>query len=157
MLKDITDFFSDLVGGDKEPARFTDGDYRLASAALLVHVATLDGALTDSERERLGDLVQRRFGLDDDATAELIDSAVAADREAIDFYQFTSAILRAVDVEGRHRIIAMMWEMAYADGAITEFEDNVLWRVADLLGLSGRDRVELRREVAERLGLSSGG
>jgi uncharacterized tellurite resistance protein B-like protein len=38
--------------------------------------------------------------------------------------------------------------MVFADGNISEFEDNVMWRVADLLGVSNRDRIELRREAA---------
>ena len=42
----------------------------------------------------------------------------------------------------------MMWEMVYADGRMNEFEDNVVWRASDLLGISQRDRVEMRREVA---------
>jgi len=41
-----------------------------------------------------------------------------------------------------------MWEIVYADGRVTEFEDNLLWRAADLLGVSSRERIELRRNVA---------
>ena len=40
MLKEIKSFFADLTGG-KEMAHFEDNDYRVAAAALLVHVATL--------------------------------------------------------------------------------------------------------------------
>jgi hypothetical protein len=42
----------------------------------------------------------------------------------------------------------MMWKIAYADGSVNEFEDNIIWRVADLLGVSSRQRVELRRQIA---------
>jgi len=31
---------------------------------------------------------------------------------------------------------------------MNEFEDNLMWRVADLLGVSSRDRIALRRQVA---------
>jgi uncharacterized tellurite resistance protein B-like protein len=55
-----------------------------------------------------------------------------------------------VDAEGRRRIVEMMWEMVFADGKVTEFEDNVLWRAADLLGISGRDRIDLKHAVQER-------
>jgi len=44
----------------------------------------------------------------------------------------------------------MMWELVYADGNVTEFEDNVVWRAADLLGISSRDRLELKHRVAEK-------
>jgi uncharacterized tellurite resistance protein B-like protein len=38
----------------------------------------------------------------------------------------------------------------YADGNVTEFEDNVVWRAADLLGVSSRDRLDLKHRVAEK-------
>jgi uncharacterized tellurite resistance protein B-like protein len=42
----------------------------------------------------------------------------------------------------------MMWELVYADGEVSEFEDNVVWRAADLLGVSSRDRINLKHRVA---------
>jgi len=147
MLREIAAFFSDLAGAD-QPKPFDDDDYRVAAAALLVHVATLDHELRPEDRERLHDLLKSRFDLDDAATEELIDAAIAADHEAVDFYRFTHALMRALDEDGRKRIVEMMWRMVYADHRVTEFEDNVMWRVADLLGVSGRERIALRQRAA---------
>jgi uncharacterized tellurite resistance protein B-like protein len=44
----------------------------------------------------------------------------------------------------------MMWEMVYADGGAGAFESNLIWRAADLLGVSSRERIELRERVASR-------
>ncbi|MDQ2082368.1 TerB family tellurite resistance protein [Xanthobacteraceae bacterium Astr-EGSB] len=151
MLEDIKRFFSDLVDDGKEQAQFCDNDYRLAAAALMVHVATLDGALSDAERGRLIDLVKARFELDDEKADELVTAAQAADREAVDFFRFTSILMRSLDEAGRQRIIEMMWEMALSDGAVSEFEDNAIWRIADLLAVSGAQRIGLRQRVASRL------
>jgi hypothetical protein len=41
-----------------------------------------------------------------------------------------------------------MWEIVYADRSINEFEENIIWRAADLLGVSSRQRVELRQGIA---------
>ena len=46
----------------------------------------------------------------------------------------------------------MMWEIIYVDGRVTEFENNVMWRAADLLGVSQRERIELGQRVASRRG-----
>jgi uncharacterized tellurite resistance protein B-like protein len=147
MLKEIKSFFADLTGG-KEMAHFDDNDYRVAAAALLVHVATLEKELSGPGRAKLHALLKSRFELTDELTEELIDAAVAADHEAVDFYHFTSLLNRTLNEEGRQRIVEMMWEMVYADGRVSEFEDNVMWRVSDLLGVSTRDRIALRQEVA---------
>ncbi|HVG50454.1 MAG TPA: TerB family tellurite resistance protein [Xanthobacteraceae bacterium] len=148
MLKEIKDFFADL-GGSEQPVNFSDGDYRVAAAALMVHLATLDHDLSAPDRETLHALLKSRFDLTDELTAELIDAAVAADHEAVDFYHFTHTLMRVLDEPGRRRIVEMMWQLIYADHKVSEFEDNMMWRVADLLGVSAQERLELKRRAAE--------
>ena len=58
--------------------------------------------------------------------------------------------MRTLDDAGRLRVVEMLWEIAFADGIVTEFEDNVLWRVADLLAVSPNERIALRQRVAEK-------
>jgi uncharacterized tellurite resistance protein B-like protein len=147
MLEEIRHLFAELRGGSKHSNHFDADDYRVAAAALLVHVATLDHDLTGEARQELGGLLKAQFSLTDALTDELIEAAVAADREAVDFYHFTHLLMRALDEQGRLRVVEMLWKMAFADGAISEFEDNVMWRVADLLAVSSRERIALRRQV----------
>ena len=47
----------------------------------------------------------------------------------------------------RERIVEMMWQLVYADGSVHEFEDNVVWRVAELLGVSSQVRIRLKQAV----------
>ena len=70
-----------------------------------------------------------------------------AEHEAVYLYNFTSDLNRALDDDGRRRIVEMLWEVIYADGRLNEFEDNLVWRVADLLHVSSRDRIEIRLRV----------
>ena len=148
MLADLRHFFAELTGGAKPQEQFAENDYRRAAAALLVHIATLDGELSDDMRRKLHAILEREFTLDPAATDALIAEAAADDREAVDFYHFTSLIMRTLDEAGRLHIVEMLWEMVYADGKATEFETNVMWRVADLLAVSPRDRIALRERVA---------
>src|SRR6185312_2194611 len=140
--------------GDDAPRahRFDDDDYRLAAAALLVHAANIDGAMSETEAQKLHAVVKRRFDLDDADADELIAKATAAEHEAIDLYAFTARLNRTLDEKGRARMIEMMWVIAFADGDLTEFEDNLIWRAADLLGVSGQERIALRERVAETKG-----
>jgi uncharacterized tellurite resistance protein B-like protein len=147
MLQLLKDFLNEVGIGDKPAHHFDSNDDRLAAAALLIHVMTVDGKETPEELQKLHDLLKRQFNLDDVLTAELIEEATAADRESVDLYRFTSQLMRSLDEDGRKRIVKMMWQMVYADGALNEFEDNIVWRASDLMGISTRDRVELRREA----------
>jgi uncharacterized tellurite resistance protein B-like protein len=152
MFEVLRKFVSDLADGESHPSRFADNDYRLAAAALLVHAAAIDGGVSDVERERLHAVIKRWFDLDDAATVELLSAATKAEQESIDLYHFTSLLGRSLDEDGRRRVIEMMWEIVFADGRVTEFEDNLIWRAADLLGVSTRERVELRQHVAAHRG-----
>ncbi len=148
MFESFRNFVAEFVEGEKHPSHFADNDYRLAAVALLVHAATIDGDMSASERAMLHAVVKRRFNLDDAVADELIDKATLAEHEAVDLYHFTSLLNRVLDDEGRARVIEMMWEIVYADGRRDELEDNLLWRAADLLGVSQRERIELRQRIA---------
>jgi uncharacterized tellurite resistance protein B-like protein len=148
MLQTIKQFLAALTDAEPSATHFDEGDYRLAAAALLVHTATIDGGVSPAERERLHTVVKHRFGLDGAATDELLREATEIEHEAVDLYGFTSLINRALDEEGRCRIVEMMWQVVYADGQVSEFEDNLIWRAADLLHVSRRMRISLRHAVA---------
>jgi uncharacterized tellurite resistance protein B-like protein len=147
MFAAFKSFVSDIVDGDKHPSQFADDDYRLAAAALLVHAAAIDGEMLPSERNKLHSVIKQRFALDDAKTDELIDKATAVEHESVDLYHFTHLLNRVLDEEGRAKIIEMMWEIVYADGKRDELEDNLLWRAADLLGVSPQERIALRRRI----------
>src|SRR5262245_46895035 len=157
MLASLKNLFSELASGDKHPTRFADNDYRVAAAALLIHAALIDGNMSDAEQEMLRTVIKQRFELDDAATSELLEQATNAEHDAVDLYHFTSILDRTLDEAGRRRIVEMMWEVAYADGRITEFEDNLIWRAADLLYVPSRERIELRRGVAAKYAAPDGG
>jgi uncharacterized tellurite resistance protein B-like protein len=148
----IRSFVTDLASGDKHPNGFDDNDYRIAFAALLVHAAAIDGRVSGAERDKFSALLKQRFALDDAAADELIEKATAAEQEAIDLYGFTHQLMRKLDETERCRMVEMMWEIAFADGAISEFEDNLIWRTADLLGVSSQERIALRQRVAAARG-----
>jgi uncharacterized tellurite resistance protein B-like protein len=157
MFESFKNFVSEFVDGGKHPSQFADDDYRLAAAALLVHAGAIDGEMSESEQSKLRTVIKQRFNLDDAATAELIEKATAAEHQAVDLYHFTHLLNRALDEEGRARVIEMMWEIVYADGQRDELEDNLLWRAADLLGVSPRERIELRQRIAQKAAAPSGG
>jgi uncharacterized tellurite resistance protein B-like protein len=147
MFESFKNFVADFVDGEKHPSQFAENDYRLAAAALLVHAAAIDGEMSQRERAKLHSVLKQQFSLDDSATDELIAKATAVEQESVDLYHFTRQLNRMLDEPGRARVIEMMWEIVYADGQRDELEDNLLWRAADLLGVSPRERIELRRRI----------
>src|SRR6195256_3739000 len=158
MLDGLRQFIADIVSLTAHQDRaFDDTGYRLAATALLVHVISLNGEPSEIEKRKLHSLLESRFGLDPGTADQLIAAATLVEGEAVDLYHFTSVIMRSVNEEGRLRIVEMMWELVFVDGQVSEFEDNVVWRAADLLGISSRDRIELKHRVAGRQPASASG
>jgi uncharacterized tellurite resistance protein B-like protein len=147
MFPSLKNFITSLVE-DTRLQKFEDKDCQLATAALLTRVATVDSELSEARREKLHAVLKSCFGLDDLATAQLIRDAAAAVRSAVDLYHFTRRLSTVLDNEGRQRVVKMMWQVVYADEHVNEFESNIIWRTADLLGVSSRQRIELRQRVA---------
>jgi uncharacterized tellurite resistance protein B-like protein len=126
-----------------------EDELQLAAAALLFHVVAIDGVVSDEERLMLTDLLSRRFGLSIDEAASLAKQAETADAEAVDLYGFTSVLKRRLEIGDRERIIEMMWKLVYADGTVHEFEDNAVWRVAELLSVPTASRIGLKKKVRD--------
>ncbi len=146
MFEALKRFIADTTSGTD--ADFAEDDYRLAACALLIHVANVDGAIDAAERTRLRDVIHERFGLDAVATSRLIARAERSDEEAVDFFHFTNVLKRTLDNDGRCKVIEMMWDVVFADGEVSEFEENVVARISELLGVAPRERVTLRQKVA---------
>jgi uncharacterized tellurite resistance protein B-like protein len=154
MLDKLRQLVAELTSSGFEHCRFDDNDYRLAAAALLVHLISVDGEVSEHERSKLRALLMSRFELDDAAVDELVAAATRVEGESVDIYRFTSRIMRSVDEKGRARIVEMMWELVYADDHVSEFEESIIWRSADLLGVSSNERIALKNRVA---GAKAGG
>ncbi|MDQ0316926.1 TerB family tellurite resistance protein [Amorphus orientalis] len=151
MFKAIREWLQIEGLGEEEERQFGPDDHRVAVAALLVHLVAIDGVITDDERRVLREVLADHYDLAPDDTEELVKLAKQRDDEAVDLYGFTSVLKRVLDEDGRKQVVEMMWEMGFADGRISEFEDNTVWRVAELLGVTSRERIEIKKRVEARL------
>jgi uncharacterized tellurite resistance protein B-like protein len=155
MFRSLKTFISTLVEHDRQAPAV--GKLQLATAALLTRVATVHNEMSQARRAKLHAVLRSHFDLDDPATAMLLEESAAVDRAAVDLYHFTRQLNQLLNDESRRRLVRMMWEVVYADGKVNEIEDNIIWRVADLLGVTTRQRVELRQQIApDRVGLLVG-
>ena len=155
MLDALRDLFR-RMSGPEEARHFSEDDSRLALAALLFHAMAIDGVVSPAERKKLEDLLGQKFALSGRDLQTLIEDAIAAEHEAVDLYRFTSVLKRQMDEEQRIRVVESLWEIAYADGKSHEFEENLVWRVAELLAVNPRDRIARKRAVAENKSAETG-
>ena len=137
-----------------EAALHDEADKRLAAAALLVETALMDGDFGSDERRTIDALLRTRFGLDDAEAAALIAEAEERAAASLGVFRFTSAAKTHFSHEERVQLIEMLWEVAYADGVLHDYEDNLLRRVAGLIYVTDQERGLARQRVMARLGLT---
>lgn len=141
-----------LAPGDAPKATGAD-DHQLAAAVLLVDAATQDGGIDASEDAAIRTMLAGHFGLNEEEVETLMTHALDRQAEAIELTRFTRTLKQELDEEGRIHIIEMLWEVAYADGVLHHFEDNLLRRIGGLLYVSDRDRGLAKKRVMARLGI----
>ena len=149
MFDMIRKFVGEVTDAE-EPTEMVHSQQELAQAALMYSIIAVDGVIRREERERMAEILTHQFELTPEETAHLADAARDAEHEAIDLYKFTSKLVHALEEEERIRIVENLWEMVFADGVVHELEDNAVWRIAELLGVSSRDRMNLKQRVWER-------
>jgi uncharacterized tellurite resistance protein B-like protein len=147
MLDRLISFVKNLPGPEGGRRPKSGDDARVAAAALMFHVINADGVLEDSERAKLRSTLSESYSVKGGELDQLIAAGEEAEREAIDLYAFTRVLKRELDVDARLQFIALLWTMAYADGRADELEDNIVWRIAELIGVDSRDRVAARQRI----------
>jgi uncharacterized tellurite resistance protein B-like protein len=133
MFDSVKNFLAELSAHASRHGDFEANDFRLAAAALLVHIAEIDGEFDGEERARLQDIIETHFGLSKAQSSDLIRQAAESEHDALDLDDFTSVLKRVSSDDERRQVVAMLWEMAYADGEIHEFEESVVNRITELL------------------------
>ena len=146
MFERVLSFLKDLPGG--APRGQAEDDPRIAASALLYHVMDADGVRQDVEWTKFKAVLSQSYGIKGSELDALAKAGEKADGEAIDLYAFTSVLKHHLDADARKAFIGLMWDVVYADGELHELEDNVVWRVAELLGVERQDRIAARQKAA---------
>jgi uncharacterized tellurite resistance protein B-like protein len=150
MIDALKSMFTNMPSESADDAVFNAEDNRLAEAALLFHVIAVDGEIRPEERSKMLEVLGRQYDFTEKEIDQIFDAAEKADQEAVDLYRFTAVLKKSLDRDQRISIVERLWEVVFADGKMHEFEDNVVWRIAQLLEVETVDRVAMKQRVRSR-------
>lgn len=124
-------------------------DIALAVATLMAEVMLMDGRLDPAEHDVIANMLQQRFDLAEGEIEDLIARATKAADKAHDLYQFTSRIIKAYPINQRSEIIRELWRVAMADGHVDAYEEQLIRRIAELIGVHHQHFIDAKIRARE--------
>jgi len=150
MLTKLNDFFT-LFTHEKNKDIPKQLSLEIASAVLLCEVMRADGIFSVVEQEKLKQLLSKHFSLSKTEVASIIEQALQLSEQASDFYQFTSTLNQHYSIEQRIKIVALLWQVAYADDELASIEQHIIRKIADLLHLRHDEYIATKIEAQNNI------
>lgn len=146
MLGKIKTFFNKEIA-KQDSKGHEERELRIAAAALLIEAATMDGEVDPVEMDRIATLIETHFDISKTEVSEIVSEGEARVEDAVDIYSFLKVIIERFDHDERIELIEMLWDVAYADGALHDHEANLIRRTSSMLGLTDQESGAARKRV----------
>ncbi len=139
----------ELLTITREETSETDIEHalRVATAVLLIEVMRADFKVEPAERERLRELLNTHFDLSAAELDALLEEAEADADRLVSTQHITRLLNQHYDHAMKLRIVEMMWQVVFADGAKDHYEEHLLRQVAELLYISHAEFIQARHKA----------
>lgn len=152
MVNLVKKFFGKSKKEENGKAKQETHDVRVATCALLVEIASVDGEFSDEEKKYIVSVLEKKYELKYEYVKEIIAESRKELEGSIDLWQFTNLINENYSKEEKMEIIKTVWEVVYADGHLDKHEDYLVHKLANLLHLSHRELINAKLKVMPKKG-----
>ena len=121
----------------------------LALTAIFIRIAKLDGTFDINEREKIKELIIKRFEFNEENTENVLNMAARLEGQSNDNVQFIKVIKESIAYEERFNLLKDSWILVMADGKRTYEEDGFMRLFCSLLGLSDKDNAIARQFISK--------
>ncbi len=153
MLSHLKSMFREAVSeATSTDQAHADHGLQVAVAALLVETIRADHEMDDSEIAAVRSALGRVFSLSAEEIHAVLAAGEAQAHDATSLYEFTSIINQEFSHPDKVQLMEMLWQVAYADGALDKHEAHLMRRLAGLLHIRHREYItaKLKAEPAKR-------
>jgi len=129
----------------------TSRDVRIATCALLLEMANIDGEFSELEKDSIVQVLRNNYQLSAEHAAALMKAAEKAAedelKKSIDLWQFARLINENYSAEEKIKVIETVWQIIYTDGILDKHEDYLVHKLAKLLRLSHKELIDAKLKV----------
>ena len=148
MINLVKKFFSGSAPVEKgEKKGDPTHDIHVATCALFLEMANIDGEFSDSEKEHMIRTLEREYDLSHEYVIELMEASKSELEGSVDLWQFTNLINQNYSLEEKLQVIEVIWELAYVDGKLDSHEDYLVHKCANLLRLTQKQLIAAKMKV----------
>jgi len=127
----------------------------MATCAVFLELALIDGEFTEAERKRVLDAMQREHALSPETADGLLRTAEQERSQRIDMWQFTRLINEQYSHEDKLGLVEMLWRIVYTDGRMDKHEDYLVHKLSNLLNLTHKELIDAKLAVLHGGGKAS--
>ncbi|MEE4296096.1 MAG: TerB family tellurite resistance protein [Wenzhouxiangella sp.] len=106
-----------------------------AAAVVLLEMAAADDQFQAAELNIVQSAIQAAFQLSGGELKDLMTEAKSLREDSVSLHDFTRTLRTGLAREQRAALVGWMWKVAFADGNVDRFEEQLLRRLTDLLGV----------------------
>ncbi len=129
---------------------YSGSELQVATCALLLEIAHADDKLTTDEEQKIAELMESHFSLSPESFAQLKGESEKKRKTNIDLWHFTSTIKENYSRQQKLKVVEMIWGVIYADNELDEYEDYLVHKLAELLGISHRELIDAKLKVKKQ-------
>ena len=122
-------------------------DVRIATCALLLEMAHIDGKFSKLEKESIVEVLKNNYQLSVEHASALMKAAEDELEKSIDLWQFAKLINQNYSTEEKIKVIETVWQVIYTDGILDKHEDYLIHKLAKLLRLNHKQLIDAKFRV----------
>ncbi len=152
MFSKIEQFFKDKLQinvSDSDPVKEERG-LMIATAVIFLEMAHSDFELSEKEIIKIRAILKDFFSLQAKEIDELISFAEASREQRNDIWLFTNLLKENLNHQQKLRILEQLWELIFSDQKVDMYEDALIRKITNLLGLDHAEMIEAKLRVREK-------
>jgi uncharacterized tellurite resistance protein B-like protein len=148
MLDMVKRFFSKTnINNSSTEKQNTVHDLCVATCALFVEMARIDGTFTQAELETILSILKEKYGLSGEHADALIEEADKERDRSVDLWQFAKLINENYSTNEKIDIVETLWQIVYVDGKMDQYEHYLMNKLKNLLRLSHNQLIDAKLKV----------
>ena len=122
-------------------------DLCVATCALFVEMARIDGTFTQAELETILSILKEKYGLSGEHADALIEEADKERDQSVDLWQFARLINENYSTDEKIEVVETLWKIVYIDGKMDQYEHYLMNKLKNLLRLSHNQLIDAKLKV----------